>query len=124
MGNVAFTRARRGLVVIGDPQTLCREPTTWAPWLQWIRDVGCARPSRALDWLPEARGRIEPVGLSVQCGADPAKLLEASARSWCRGDGASDHLHIEDKKAPSSESESEKSRKRKSADADVDKKKS
>merc|ERR1711920_719154 len=64
-------------------------------------------------------------GLSVQFGADPAKLLEASARSWCRGDGASEHLHIEDKKAPSSDGDSlSASRKRKSPAADVDKKKS
>ena len=38
--NVAFTRARRGLIVIGHPPTLQREPGTWAPWLAWARAHG------------------------------------------------------------------------------------
>merc|ERR1712061_640809 len=50
--NVAFTRARRGLVVIGDPDTLGREATTWAPWLRWMRSVGCCEPAGCLGKLP------------------------------------------------------------------------
>ena len=38
--NVAFTRARIGLIVIGHPPTLQREPGTWAPWLTWARAHG------------------------------------------------------------------------------------
>ena len=38
--NVAFTRARVGLIVIGHPPTLQREPGTWAPWLAWARAHG------------------------------------------------------------------------------------
>ena len=38
--NVAFTRARVGLIVIGHPPTLQREPGTWAPWLTWARAHG------------------------------------------------------------------------------------
>jgi len=38
--NVAFTRARTGLIVIGHPPTLQREPGTWAPWLTWARAHG------------------------------------------------------------------------------------
>ena len=38
--NVAFTRAKRGLIVIGHPPTLEREAGTWAPWLRWARSNG------------------------------------------------------------------------------------
>ncbi|MGB1755133.1 MAG: ATP-binding protein, partial [Candidatus Thalassarchaeaceae archaeon] len=34
--NVALTRAKRGLIVIGDPDTL-RNDQTWASWLDYIR---------------------------------------------------------------------------------------
>lgn len=37
--NVAITRARRGLVVVGDPQTL-RYDMTWRSWLDWAEERG------------------------------------------------------------------------------------
>ena len=33
--NVALTRARRGLIVIGDDRTL-RNDSTWESWLDWV----------------------------------------------------------------------------------------
>eukprot|EP00041_Stephanoeca_diplocostata_P021965 m.520321 g.520321 ORF g.520321 m.520321 type:complete len:420 (-) comp21951_c0_seq14:660-1919(-) len=33
--NVAITRARCGLVVVGHRRTLLHEPLSWAPWLRW-----------------------------------------------------------------------------------------
>ncbi|KAI8470873.1 MAG: putative DNA helicase [Monoraphidium minutum] len=39
--NVAATRARRGLVVVGDAATLARDPT-WRAWLAWARAKGVA----------------------------------------------------------------------------------
>lgn len=38
--NVALTRARRGLVVVGDPNTLSRASTCWAPWVAHARKSG------------------------------------------------------------------------------------
>ena len=37
--NVAMTRAKRGLVVIGDARTL-RHDHTWASWLDWVEERG------------------------------------------------------------------------------------
>ena len=37
--NVAITRAKRGLVVVGDPQTL-RYDHTWRSWLDWAEERG------------------------------------------------------------------------------------
>ena len=37
--NVAITRPRRGLVVIGDPRCLGHD-SDWASWLEWVSDQG------------------------------------------------------------------------------------
>ena len=37
--NVALTRARRGLIIIGDDRTL-RHDKTWSGWLDWINEMG------------------------------------------------------------------------------------
>jgi len=37
--NVAITRAKRGLIIIGHPTTL-RHDSTWSSWLDWAQDRG------------------------------------------------------------------------------------
>jgi len=59
--NVALTRARRALIVVGHAPTLLREPLAWGPWVHWCCVQGCvvgsvapdvarARPARAVGW--------------------------------------------------------------------------
>jgi len=52
---VAITRARRGLIVVGNPDTL-QSDRTWAAWLRWARQNGAwlttwnAGLSNPIDW--------------------------------------------------------------------------
>merc|ERR1711959_668089 len=62
--NVAFTRARRGLIVVADPSTLAREESTWLPWLHWVRSQRC-HIGTSLDRLPEPCARVAAVGLAT-----------------------------------------------------------
>jgi len=94
--NVALTRAKRGLVVIGDPATLGREPVTWALWLKWVRRTGCYSPVGSLDSLPLPRREVEPVGLSAKFRTNPEELLQVSSATWAKGGGAAEQQrHLE-----------------------------
>jgi len=63
--NVAMTRAKRGLIVFGDPCSLAREESTWAPWLRWVAMHGlCAGVMPALPAEPP--GGPRPVGLAAE----------------------------------------------------------
>jgi hypothetical protein len=40
--NVAITRARRGLIIVGDKTTLMNDPH-WAAWINWVDSIGAIR---------------------------------------------------------------------------------
>jgi len=63
--NVAFTRARRGVIVIGNPATLARDEGTWLPWLHWIRSNRFYQGD--MPSLPSIRPNAPRVGLDA-CG--------------------------------------------------------
>ena len=58
--NVAITRARRGLVLVGDPETL-GSSSVWSDYLRWLRKRRCAVGS-VEELLPEAEAPQAPIG--------------------------------------------------------------
>ncbi len=71
--NVSFTRARRGLIVIGNDVTLRRgDPDTWMPWLQWADAHGINMDKPGI-----TRGRYDPEQLRrVRGGTTAAEMLK------------------------------------------------
>merc|ERR1712070_590591 len=58
--NVMLTRARRGLVVVGDRDTLCRSTRGHQDWAEWLL------------WVDEQRAAISPAILANALAAHPA----------------------------------------------------
>jgi hypothetical protein len=71
--NVSFTRARRGLIVIGNDATLRRgDPETWGSWLAWADAHGLN-----IDKPGVPRGRYDPEQLRrVRGGTTAAEMLK------------------------------------------------
>ena len=71
--NVSFTRARRALIVVGNPDTLRRgDPDTFGAWLQWADAHGVNMMSPG-----KPRGRYEPEVLrKVRGGTTAAEMLK------------------------------------------------
>eukprot|EP00581_Thalassiosira_minuscula_P001355 CAMPEP_0183744966 /NCGR_PEP_ID=MMETSP0737-20130205/66000_1 /TAXON_ID=385413 /ORGANISM="Thalassiosira miniscula, Strain CCMP1093" /LENGTH=1358 /DNA_ID=CAMNT_0025980621 /DNA_START=110 /DNA_END=4183 /DNA_ORIENTATION=+ len=71
--NVSFTRARRALIVVGNPDTLRRgDPQTLGAWLQWADAHGVNMTSPG-----KPRGRYEPEVLRrVRGGTTGAEMLK------------------------------------------------
>jgi len=71
--NVSFTRARRGLIVVGNPDTLRRgDPDTLGAWIQWAdaHGVNMMNPGKP-------RGRYEPEVLrKIRGGTTAAEMLK------------------------------------------------
>lgn len=82
--NVAFTRARRGLVVLGDPVTLAREPACWGPWVRWVQKEGLHRGE--LPPVPDAPA--PPVGLRAERMRAAGELASAPTLGSGVGRGA------------------------------------
>ncbi|CAJ1451708.1 unnamed protein product [Effrenium voratum] len=57
--NVMLTRARRGLVVFGNGETLQTEEDTWKPWISWVRERGIELKAEVI--------------LPVEAGNDPGE---------------------------------------------------
>merc|ERR1712165_206539 len=71
--NVSFTRARRGLIVIGNDVTLRRgDPETWMPWLEWVNAHGVN-----METPGKTRGRYDAEQLRrVRGGTTAAEMLK------------------------------------------------
>ena len=57
--NVALTRARRAIVVVGDDQTLRSSPH-WRSYLEWLHDHGCFLDAETCAMLRGEPRRSEP----------------------------------------------------------------
>ena len=81
--NVAFTRPRRGLVVLGHPETLARDKETWGRWLQWVSAQGV----NVRDPVP--RGQLDRAALQAACKANqmlPATVTATELTEMREGD--------------------------------------
>jgi hypothetical protein len=75
--NVMLTRARRGLVVVGDRDTLCRSTRGHQDWAEWLL------------WVDEHNAAMSPVSLAnafaaqaVAAGVEPVHSQSSSAEAW------------------------------------------
>jgi hypothetical protein len=84
--NVAFTRAKRGLIVLGHPPTLAKDPNgPWAHWLRWARYYGLVLgepPSGEYD-ATATRAASVPLMASYE----PPSEAEAEAQRAAARDG-------------------------------------
>eukprot|EP00931_Biecheleriopsis_adriatica_P118132 TRINITY_DN93595_c0_g1_i1.p1 TRINITY_DN93595_c0_g1~~TRINITY_DN93595_c0_g1_i1.p1 ORF type:complete len:897 (-),score=161.25 TRINITY_DN93595_c0_g1_i1:118-2769(-) len=83
--NVTLTRARRGLVVIGSPETLSHDTTAWGPWLSWAESCGLHCGRMAIK--PQAREQLMRLGSLAPAESGPSTAFtgswaEAGKRAW------------------------------------------
>jgi hypothetical protein len=83
--NVAFTRPRSGLVVLGHPDTLARDHETWGRWLQWVSAHGV----NVRDPVP--RGQLDRAALHA--AAPSRKILPPMTSELADYSGAGAALH-------------------------------
>jgi superfamily I DNA and/or RNA helicase len=78
--NVAITRAKRGLVVVGDPRTLRNDPH-WGAYLRWCLKRECVVPLAELKRLLQdqvatgAKAAVAAAAASAGAGAGAAAVL-------------------------------------------------
>ncbi|KAJ1452701.1 P-loop containing nucleoside triphosphate hydrolase protein [Pelagophyceae sp. CCMP2097] len=138
--NVALTRARRALVVVGHAPTLAREACAWRPWLDWACAQGCV--AGTLDALPinlplaadgdaaaipvrRVRPR-NPSGAAWDWGRPPPPLAAANLHGPEGADepsddgGASDGASVDSMPSVQSPTRDRPARRRDAADAAAD----
>lgn len=77
--NVALTRAKHGLIVVGHPATLACDPT-WAAWLAWVETRGLKSDLSGLAGLANVETSLDPydhVGLQRDKADVDQRLLQA-----------------------------------------------
>ena len=90
--NVAFTRAKRGLIVLGHPPTLAMDRDgPWGHWLRWARGYGLVlgeAPSGAYD-AAATRARsaplmksYEPPTVEAEAASEAARMAAVHMPTW------------------------------------------
>ena len=61
--NVMLTRAKRGLIIVGNMKTLQQDEIVWKSWLKWARESGLICGLSATD--SDAANRLASIGMSA-----------------------------------------------------------
>merc|ERR1711966_119527 len=89
--NVALTRARRGCIIVGNPETLEHDEKAWGPLLTFLRANGCVLDGPATEYTEVRKAEEEVRALARRiCGVpDPepmsAAVLPSELPEWEEG---------------------------------------
>nr|CEL65285.1 TPA: ATP-dependent helicase, putative [Neospora caninum Liverpool] len=93
--NVMLTRAKRGVIVVGDQLTLWNDATNWRPWIQWVGSMRSIVPiTRLNDHLDAPRYALPAQGAPGGNLPRSASFAARQGAGAARGGGAAGQVFV------------------------------